>query len=665
MKTTLINAVSINGVINNRRITESYIKNNYFELYQKIQNKFKMLNISFNEMIYLIVNDISKPPVCCICGKPVKFKKFSQGYSKYCSMKCIGLDKNVQKKRENTSLHNFGKKYTLQSKEKRDIIKQRNLDKYGVEYPQQSDMIKEKTKKTYLNRYGVSHHLMLKTQQEKQKNTLLNNYGVDNPMKSDLIKSKVKQTLINKYGVNSYSKTDEFKNKIKNINQMKYGVDHSFSSKIIKNKIINTNINKYGYSSFTLTPEFIEKVKATKKNKYNNDNYNNRLKAKNSCLLKYGVDNVSKSLTIINKIRESANIEYKNKYSSLLNIKPEDIIVNNSSIIINNYCSVHDSFEITKSLLYSRLIFNKHENICTICNPIAKNTSILENELKLFVKSLNIELVENDTTILKNNQEIDIYLPTKKLGIEFNGIFWHSNLFKEKNYHLNKTNECEDNGIQLLHIFDDEWIYKKNIVKSIIKSKLGIYDKKIFARKCTIVEIDTNICGDFLNENHIQGVVNSSIKLGLLYNNELVSVMTFEILRKGLGNFNMSNDKYNLNRFCNKLNYQVIGGASKLLKFFIKKYMPQNIVTFADRRYSQGKLYDSLNFTRVHINAPTYFYFNSNKKQRYHRFTYRKDVLIKLGWLKDNNDKTIDEILLEHKLYKIYDCGSIKYQMNI
>lgn len=663
MKTTLIKAVSINGSINNRRITESYIKNNHPELYLKILNNFKMLNISFNEMMYLIVNDLLKPPVCSICGKSVKFKKFSQGYSKYCSMKCIGLDDNVQKKRENTSLHNFGEKYTLQSKKKREIIKQRNLNKYGVEYPQQSDVIKEKTKKTYLNKYGVSHHLKLKTQQEKQKNTLLNNYGVDNPMKSNSVKSKMKQTLMNKYGVDSYSKTDEFKDKIKNINQIKYGVDHSFSSETIKDKILNTNMNKYGCSSFTLTPEFIEKVKITKKNRYGDDRYNNRLKAKNSCLLKYGVDNVSKSLVTINKIRETVNNEYKLKYSTLLNINPDDIIINNSSVIVNKYCDKHNSFEITKSLLYSRLIFNKHENICTICNPIAKNTSILENELKLFVKSLNIELIENDTTILKNGQEIDIYLPTKKLGIEFNGIFWHSNLFKEKKYHLNKTNECEANGIQLLHIFDDEWIYKKNIVKSIIKSKVGIYDKKIFARKCTIIEISTNTCNDFLNTNHIQGSINSCVKLGLLFNGELVSVMTLEKLRKGLGNLNESDDEYNLNRFCNKLNHQVIGGASKLLKYFIKKYIPRNIITFADRRYSQGKLYDNLNFSKVHINPPTYFYFNSNKKQRYHRFTYRKDVLVKLGWF--NGNKTIDEILLEHKLYKIYDCGTIKYQLKI
>ena len=659
MKEKIIEIISIDGVICSRRVTESYFKKNHYNIYSNLINKYK--NLSFQEILYFIVNNLSEVPSCIICGKPVRFKKFSQGYSKYCSMLCVGNDKNVQIKREETSLNNFGEKYTLLSKDKREEIKKTNLEKYGVEYAQQSNIFKEKTKKTNLEKYGVEHHLKLKSQQEKQKKTVLLNYGVDNPMKNNEVKEKTKKTNLEKYGFTSYSKTDEFKCKAKKTNLEKYGVEYTFNSSEVKEKTKKTNLEKYGTSSFSSTLKFIKSVKKTKKERYGNENFNNREQSKKTSILKYGVDNPSKLKFVIDKICNTNINNFKKKYSDLLSIGFDDILVNNELVTIKKCCNVHDEFEISKSLLYSRLIFSKHENICTKCNPIAETSSIIENELKEFIKTLNITSINNDTTILPNNQEIDVFLPEHNLGIEFNGLYWHSELFKDKNYHLNKTNECEKRGIKLLHIFDDEWIYKKEIVKSIIRSNLGLIEHKIYARKCYIKEIDSIISSKFLDCNHIQGSVNSKINLGLFYENELISVMTFEITRIGLGNIEKNFNYYNLNRFCTKLNTQVIGGASKLLKYFIKTYNPKNIITYADRRYSQGKLYKNLNFTNVHTNKPTFYYFNRNKKIKYHRFNYRKDVLIKLGWF--NETKTINEILLEHNILKVYDCGSIKYEM--
>ena len=662
MKEKILKIVTIDGVINSRRITESYFKKNHIDIYLAI---IKLYNnkLKFGEILYLILNDLLAPPTCIICNKLVRFRKFSQGYSKYCSMKCIGKDKNVQIKRENTSLNNFGEKYTLLSKEKREKIKNTNLKKYGVKYPQQLDSIKDKVIKTNLKKYGVEHHLKLETQLNKQKQTMLLNYGVDNPMKNDKIKLKAKITTFERYGVDSYSKTDEFKNKQKINNVKKYGMNSYFKTDEFKKKCVETNLKKYGVKSYSMTPEYIELVKKTKLKKYNDENYNNREQSKITSTLKYGVDNPSKSDFIINKIRNVINNKFKIKYSNLLSISINDIQIKDTFIIIKKYCKIHDEFEISKSLLYSRLIFNKHENICTKCNPIAETTSILENELKNFIKTLNIKSINNETLLLENNQEIDIYFPDHKLGIELNGLYWHSNLFKNNNYHLNKTKECENMGIQLLHVFDNEWVYKKEIIKSIIKSKLGLINTKIYARKCVVKEIKLNESNSFLENNHIQGSVNSKIKLGLYYNDDLVSIMTFEIARKGLGNTKNNCNFYNLNRFSNKLNISVIGGASKLLFYFIKNYNPKTIITYADRRFSQGNLYEKLNFKMVHINKPSFFYFNNNKKIKYHRFKYRKDNLIKLGWFDKN--KSNDEILLEHNILKIYDCGSIKYQMNL
>ena len=162
------------------------------------------------------------------------------------------------------------------------------------------------------------------------------------------------------------------------------------------------------------------------------------------------------------------------------------------------------------------------------CYPYLSNNSYCEKEVIEFVKSIYNGVIINNNRKIIAPYELDIYLPEKKLAIEFDGLFWHNDKSgKDKNYHLDKTEKCEKQGIQLIHIFEDEWIEKQIIVKSIIKSKIGIYDKKIYARKCQIKEIAIKDKNDFLRMNHLQGEDHSQIKLGLFYENELVSVMTF------------------------------------------------------------------------------------------------------------------------------------------
>ena len=202
---------------------------------------------------------------------------------------------------------------------------------------------------------------------------------------------------------------------------------------------------------------------------------------------------------------------------------------------------------------------------------------------------LGIDEYELHNRDILNGREIDIYIPSLKLGIEYDGLRWHSEIFnKDTNYHLSKTEECERQGIRLIHIFEDEWQYKRDIVKSRLLNLIGKTPNKIYARKCTIKEVDSHTASKFLDENHIQGKCNSSYRYGLYYNDELVSIMTFGKLRKNLG----STDKdgyYELLRFCNKSNTAVIGGASKLFKHFLKEKKPTNVISYADRRWSNGK----------------------------------------------------------------------------
>ena len=281
-----------------------------------------------------------------------------------------------------------------------------------------------------------------------------------------------------------------------------------------------------------------------------------------------------------------------------------------------------------------------------------------ENDLINFIKSIESN-VESSVNNIIPPKDIDIYIPSKKIGFEFDGLYWHSELHKDKNYHLNKTNGCESKDVRLIHVFEDEWLYKQDIVKSRIKNILGITENKIYARKCEIKVVNSKESKCFLNENHIQGNVNSKVKLGLYYNDELVSLMTFGNLRKNL-NQKKGYDIYELLRFCNKLNTTVTGGASRLLKHFIKNYNPKEIISYADRRWSNGDLYEKLGFDFVHNSSVNYFYIINNKREN--RFNYRKDVLVKEGY-----DKGLTEhnIMLDRKIYRIYDCGTKKYILYI
>ena len=188
-----------------------------------------------------------------------------------------------------------------------------------------------------------------------------------------------------------------------------------------------------------------------------------------------------------------------------------------------------------------------------------------------------------------------------------------------------------------------------------LKNKLGLTENKIMARKCEIKELDTKQAKEFCENNHIQGYVGSSVKLGLFYGDEVVSVMTFGRLRKSMNSTGDDNE-YEMLRFCNKLNTNVIGGANKLFKYFIKNYNPNKIISYSNKRYSNGELYEKLGFKYIHDSQPNYYYIIG--KQRKHKFNFRKDKLIKEGF---DPNKSEHQIMMEREIPRIYDCGTITY----
>lgn len=289
------------------------------------------------------------------------------------------------------------------------------------------------------------------------------------------------------------------------------------------------------------------------------------------------------------------------------------------------------------------------------CPNCVKNVSKWENEINEFIKSLGVETETSNRAIL-NGREIDIFIPSKMIGIECDGLRWHNELYVDKKYHQEKTINAEKNGITLMHFFEDEWKYKKDIVKSIIRNRVGVDVRPIYARKCELVQIDWKTTASFLDENHIQGKVRSKINYGLYFGKELVAVMTFGSLRKNLGN-SKKDGHYELLRYANKLNTIVVGGASKILKHFLSEYKPLLIKSYCDKRLFKGNLYNTLGFSYVHTSQPNYFYVVNDKREN--RFKYRKDALVSEGFAKDKSEH---EIMLERKMYRIYDCGCDLYE---
>ena len=268
-----------------------------------------------------------------------------------------------------------------------------------------------------------------------------------------------------------------------------------------------------------------------------------------------------------------------------------------------------------------------------------------------------IEHQQHNREIL-NGMEIDIFIPPLKLGIEYNGLRWHSEEFgKDHRYHLDKLNKCNEKGIRLIQIFEDEWINHREICESKLKQICGLNtNPKIYARKCEIREIsDKTEAYEFLDKNHIQGRTVCTIALGAYYQNNLIGVMTFKKEKEGY---------WDLNRFATDINYQCVGIGGKLFKYFTRNYPFIKIKSFADRRWTTdptNNLYTKLGFAFDSFVPPTYWYHNPkiNPYIRFHKFGFRKQHLHKqYGLPLTMTEREMTETL---GYTRIWDCGLIKY----
>lgn len=352
-----------------------------------------------------------------------------------------------------------------------------------------------------------------------------------------------------------------------------------------------------------------------------------------------------KKRTEYSEIIEKATVIHDGKYDYY------KVDFNNINDKVNIICPKHGSF-------HQRLYDHIHGCGCPKCANIKSDSEI---EIFNFIKQYFPDAINGDKNTL-DGKELDIFIPSKNFAIEYNGLRWHSEYYgKDKNYHINKLNKCNELGIKLINIFEDEYVNNKDLVLNKLSHILNINLNlpKVMGRKCSIKELTYKEAKIFLDKFHIQGSTPSTIYLGAYYNDNLIGVMTFIIE-------NNESNSWELNRFATDYNYLCQGIGGKLFKYFITKYNPSTVKSFADKRWtinSENNLYSKLGFELYCTIPPDYSYiYIKNPKKRIHKFNFRKKLIYKHYGLPLT--MTEKEMCTQLGFFKIWDCGKLKYIYN-
>ena len=581
---------------------ESYFKKKYPEIYSElILIKFPD-DFKFGQKLWHFIYDdfnFEKRCKCSLHGK-LKFRDFRRGYAQFCKPHCEEYDRISIEKRKLTRIKNSG---SLEESYRKGI---------------------EKNKKTCLEKYGVT-----------------NGGGTQESI------DKIRQTKIERYG--SFDVLNKLNKKNGDITRIKnYGsVEESYKHIIEKRKETLSSKSDEYYNNIS------QKIKQTKLERYGDENYVNIEKMKKTCLERYGVDNYFKSDSLINENRNRRNQQVLDKYSEIL-YRTDDVFTCRCIDENCNFCD-NKTFDIRYSSFFNRKFYNI--DICTNRTPekVGSFSSCEEKSLLNFIKSIyDGEIIENDRSVLRG-KELDIYIPELNLAFEFNGVYWHNEFNKEITYHQKKSLSCMKKGIQLIHIWEDDWLYKNEIIKDFIKSKFGVYDVKIGARKCEVKIVPNNIAYRFLTKNHIQGGVKNGKSIGLYYCNELVEILTFGGLRRNMGGKQVDGH-YEIYRVCSKIGYNIQGGFSKLLNYFENVYNPIEIITYANLDYSVGNVYIMNGFCKCGISKPVYSWVVGGIRKN--RSNFMKS---KLDECKKNPNLTETDVMHSRGFWKCWDSGKIKF----
>ena len=400
-------------------------------------------------------------------------------------------------------------------------------------------------------------------------------------------------------------------------------------------------------------------------------------KMRSTCMEKYGHSSALKNETVKEKRRNSNQKKYganevlasgssiRTRLTSQVAVNKFWGRVSSFSDILPLFCKedfTNDEKEYKWKCIACERIFTAHARDgsipkCQSCFP--RSSSRGEREILQFV----MEIVGKDADVKSrhklNGIELDIFIPSKSLAIEYNGIYWHSEgRGTPKNYHLDKLNLCKDNCIRLLQFWDYQWENKTDVVKSIISNALGLSSNKIYARKCSTMKIDEATAASFLQDNHLSGNARgSALLLGLYYGGALVQVATF-----GKSRFGAKTPEIEMFRLCAAKNHTVVGGASRLIKEASKCLSAVTFISFCDKMAFSGNTYAALGFSKVSEGKPSSWYFSSDGKLK-HRSSFQKKKLMKILGI-DHTNKTEFELAQLLKLNRVWDCGSSKWVLD-
>lgn len=489
---------------------------------------------------------------------------------------------------------------------------------------------KETCRQTVINRYGVENVSKSSVVKDRICNTFKEKYGVEWVGQSKEVQAKQKATCIEKYGVPTPFQMDDFQEKSIQTCRKKYGTDYATQSQEVKSKITASYIDKPGFTNPSYNPDVIDKRRET-----NFKNFD------------------GKWFTQTDEMTQSNHGLFLNRHKNIIGETDSTYIVSCE----DNKCTLCESktFEIDKNVFVQRS--SQSTVICPIKLPLMGNASLAETELLDYIKSIYDGEIETGDRSIISPLELDIVIPDKHIAIEFNGVFWHSDFNPRmcKTYHRDKSLKCRDKGYQLLHIWEDDWYNRKDIIKDYIKSKLGLCSKRIYARKCHVREIDAHTARLFVDSNHIQGYSNATYKIGLFYDDVLVSVMLVGKLRDMMGS-KPKDGHYEIYRVVSREDTEVVGGFSKMLKYFERTYNPECIITYGDLCYTLGNVYLKCGFTDEGLSSPCYSW--QINGVRYHRSNFMK---CKLEECKKDPSLTEDQAMRSRHAYKVWDAGKIKF----
>ena len=451
-----------------------------------------------------------------------------------------------------------------------------------------STEITNKIKETMLNKYGNSDiGFANKDIQKKAQNTIKEKYNVSAISKDPKIKEKISQTTMRNFGVKRAIQLDSFKQKALITKKAKYNLSQ------ISQKISDTYKQRTGYAYPSQNPE----IKKIIKQKMNNKRKEINDKIKATLDSKYNRDSISQVI-------------WDDEVYKILKSR-EDLIkyIDNLSNEDKNIYKIADNLHIHYQTLF------KYLREYDIIDKVSGDGSNFEKQVRNFLEKLDISYKLRIRTIIAP-YELDIYVPNKNLAIECNGTFWHSSkIIYDKNYHYNKSKMCEEKGIRLIHVWEYEWNNERQrpILENIIKNALGINENKIYARKCTIIEKPSKEMKDFFNKNNIQGFRPGKFSICLEYEGEIIMAYQMGACFFGKGKY-----QWEVIRGATKLGTTVVGGASKIWKYFIKKYNPNNCVYYIDYNYFNGNSlpYLNLKYLKTQISFKNYFVNEGKVKNR-------------------------------------------------